>query len=316
MQNRTIEYRNLEYRSYLGPKYWSMWCALGLAWLIAYLPLRVQQWLGRMVGQIAYRILKSRRRICEANIGLCFPELDSASQKQLVIDCFESNGMGIFEAFRSWFRSPRTLIDKVDYHGGEHLQAALEKGKGVILVGAHYSTLDLAGKLTTLFFKADVMQRDHSNGLFNAVMSRSRGELYGEVLGKHDLRGLIRCLKKNHVVWYATDQDYGRKGCVFAPFFNIPCSTLTTTMRIAKKTGAQVVPFSHFRKPGAKGYSLYIHKALENFPSEDMELDAARLNAIIEAEIRKHPEQYLWMHRRFKTPPQPGTKNVYGQIRN
>lgn len=221
----------------------------------------------------------------------------------------------MIEAFRSWFRDPESLRDRVQYNGGEHLDAALEKGKGVILLGAHYSTLDLAGSLTTLFFKADIMQRHHNNGLFNAVMTRSRNVLYGQVLDKTDVRGLIKSLRENHVVWYATDQDYGRKVSVFAPFFGVPCATLTSTMRLAKMTGAAVVPFSHFRDD-AGGYQLNLFPALEGFPSDSLEADAECLNVLIEAELREHPEQYLWMHRRFKTPLEKGASNIYGQVRN
>jgi KDO2-lipid IV(A) lauroyltransferase len=306
--------RNLSYKGFLTPNYWLVWLALGLAKLLASLPLRMQHRIGSGIGYLAYKALKNRRRICEINIATCFPQLSLEDRDQLVRRVFESNGIGILEAFRSWFSNPESIKSSVQYNGSKHLEAALEKGKGVILLGAHYSTLDLAGSLTTLFFKADVMQRDHSNGLFNAVMTRSRQALYGKVLDKKDLRGLIQSLRDNHVVWYATDQDYGRKVSVFAPFFGVQCATLTTTMRLAAKTGAAVVPFSHFRTE-AGCYELNLFPALEEFPSGSVDADAARLNLIIEEQLRAHPEQYLWMHRRFKTALEEGAVNIYGQVR-
>lgn len=307
--------RNLNYSSYLAPRYWPMWLALGLAYLIAHLPLRVQYSLGALLGHLGFHTFKSRRKVTETNIAHCFPELSSAQQQRLVRQSFRANGIGLIEALRSWYRDPECLRHRVDYQGQEHLDAALAKGKGVILLGGHYSTLDLAGGLTTLFFEADVLQRDHANGLFNAFMTRSRQRLYETVLDKHDVRGMLRCLKRNRIVWYATDQDPGRKHSVFVPFFGLPSATLVSTMKLAKASGAAVLPFSHFRDERNGRYQVIVHPALEAFPSEDLEQDATRLNSILEAEIREAPEQYLWMHRRFKTPPQPGSQNIYGQCR-
>lgn len=287
-----------------------------MAWLIAFLPLRLQHVLGRWIGSLAYRFSPRRVAITRRNIECCFPELTDADREQLVRDSFASNGIGLIESFRAWFRAPESLRACVSTHGLEHLHDALALGKGVILLGGHYSTLDLSGAITTLFFKADIVQRDHNSPVFNRVMTRSRARLYETVLSKTDLKGMVRCLKRNHVVWFAVDQDNGRKASVFAPFFGLPCATLTSVMRLARVSGAAVVIYSHFRRPKAKGYDLYFQSALTDFPSGDDVADATRLNVLLEQQIRRHPEQYLWMHRRFKTPVEPGTANLYGQIRS
>ena len=297
------------------PRYWLTWLSFFLAWIIAWLPLRLQHALGRWLGRLACRFSARRVAITRRNLEYCLPELTVSAREQLVRDCFESNGIGLIECFRAWFRSPRALHDCVAAHGLEHLHVALEQGKGVILLGGHFSTLDLSGSITTLFFKADIVQRDDPNPVFNAVMRGSRDKMYGSVLAKTDLKGMVRCLKRNHVVWFAIDQDSGRKASVFAPFFGQPCATLTSVMRLARISGAAVVIYSHFRRPDAQGYDLYFQPALTNFPSGDDMADATRLNALLEEQIRRHPEQYLWMHRRFKTPVEPGTANIYGQIR-
>ncbi len=296
--------RNTDYSAYRHPRWWPTWLGIAAMWLVAQLPLRLQWWLGKIAGLLAWRLAKSRRHIAEVNIRLCFPELNQQQQAALVRNAFIANGIGLMEIGVAWFRDASKLKKITRVHGLEHFEQALEEGHGVLLLGGHYSTLDLGGSLATEYIEADVMQRDHNNPLMNAVMTRARGRRYGTVLGARDLRGLFRCLKNNRAVWYATDQDYGRKDIVFAPFFGIPTGTITATSRIAERSKCKVVPFSHFRREDGPGYDIYFHPALENFPpsGDDLE-DATRINAIIEQEIRKAPDQYLWMHRRFKTRP-------------
>lgn len=307
--------RNFQYKQYLAPRFWPLWFAFFIGKLIAHLPLRIQLSIGSTLGILSYYALRKRRVVTEINIQKCFPELSKEQQTKLVKQSFRSNGKGLIEALRSWFRKPSSLKQRVTLEGEAHLQNALDKGKGVILLGGHFSTLDLIGSLTTLFFKADVLQRDHSNPLFNAFMTQSRMKLYGDVLNKDDIRGMVRNLRKNHIVWYATDQDYGRNHTVFVDFFGIPCSTLTSTMRLVKMSGATVLPFSHERTSDNR-YKIRIHPAVEDFPSGDIKADAQRLNHILEANVRDIPEQYLWMHRRFKTTEERGQQNIYGQVRD
>lgn len=282
-------------------------------WCVAQLPIRFQWWLGRISGLLAWQFARSRRHITEANIHLCFPELNASQQATLVRQAFIANGIGLLELGIAWFRNPAKLTGITTIHGIEHFDQALAHGKGILLLGGHYSTLDLGGSLVTEYIEADVMQRDHNNPLMNAVMTRARGRRYSSVLAATDLRGLFRSLKKNHAVWYATDQDYGRKDIVFAPFFGIPTGTITATSRIAERSGCKVVPFSHFRRTDRLGYDIYFHPALENYPSADDMQDATRINQTIEREIRRAPDQYLWMHRRFKTRPDPNDPGFYGQ---
>ncbi|WP_250829104.1 LpxL/LpxP family Kdo(2)-lipid IV(A) lauroyl/palmitoleoyl acyltransferase [Marinobacter sediminum] len=304
--------RNTDYSAYRHPRWWPTWMGISLMWCIAQLPIRLQWWLGKMAGLLAWKLAKSRRHVTEVNIQLCFPELTAAQQYALVRKAFIANGIGLLELGIAWFRDPAKLIGITRVHGLEHFEQALSNGKGVLLLGGHYSTLDLGGSLVTEYINSDVMQRDHNNPLVNAVMTRARERRYGTVLGARDLRGLFRNLKKNHAVWYATDQDYGRKDIVFAPFFGVEAGTITATSRIAERSGCKVVPFSHFRREDRPGYDIYFHPALENFPSGDDLKDATLLNGIIEREIRRAPDQYLWMHRRFKTRPDPKAPGFYG----
>ncbi|MGP4844797.1 LpxL/LpxP family Kdo(2)-lipid IV(A) lauroyl/palmitoleoyl acyltransferase [Marinobacter sp. 1Y8] len=305
--------RDTQFSHYLHPRWWPTWCVIGLIWVMAQLPMSVQWRLGQMIGALAYRTLARRKHITRVNIRLCFPELSPDAQEALVKKSFYSNGIGIMEIGLAWFRDPERLRDLTRVHGLEHLESALAKGKGVLLLGGHYSTLDLGGSLVSLFIEADVMQRDHNNPLMNAVMTRARERRYGVALGSKDLRGLFRRLKANRTVWYATDQDYGRKGIVFAPFFGMPASSITATARIAERSQCAVIPFSHFRREGSIGYDIYFHPALHNYPSGDDLADATRVNLTIENEIRHYPDQYLWMHRRFKTRPQRSDPDLYAR---
>ena len=308
--------RDTHYGSYLHPRWWPTWLLIGLMWLLSRLPLRAQWWLGKGVGELAYRALPRRRHIAEVNIRLCFPELSAGEQASLVRRAFHSNGIGILEIGLAWFRDPAAFLPQTRVHGLEHVERALAQGKGILALGGHYSSLDLCGTLVTEFVEADVMQRDHNNALLNAVMTRARERRYGVALSAKDLRGLLRQLQANRTIWYATDQDYGRKGIVFAPFFGVETASITATSRIAERSGCAVLPFSHFRRSdGVPGYDIYFHPPLEHFPSGDDEADARLVNATIEREVRRHPEQYLWMHRRFKTRPSPQDADPYSRAR-
>lgn len=278
---------------------------------MAHLPLKLQWKLGKAIGEVAYQTLSRRRKITSVNIRLCFPELTATARQTLVRKTFHSNGIGIMEIGLAWFRDPEILRNITTVHGLNEVKSELTKGHGILLLGGHYSTLDVGGSLVSLFVEADIMQRDHNNPLMNAVMTRARQKRYGAVLSSKDLRGLLKRLQANRMIWYATDQDYGRKGTVFAPFFGIPAASVTTTSRIAQRSQCAVMPFSHFRREGKLGYDIYFHPALSRFPSGDDERDAARVNATIEEQIRRHPDQYLWMHRRFKTRPVSDPVNPY-----
>ena len=289
---------------FLGPRYWPTWLAFGVIWLTAQLPFAAQMALGRGLGIISFHFAKARRRICETNIALCFPELDAQAQAQLVKQTFISNGIGVMEVGLAWCRSPHSFADRVKVNGLESLQNAAAQGKGVLLVCAHFTTLEFAGSLLSLFHPMDVTYRPHKNPLFETLMFRSRQRLYGAVIERGDVRQALRSLKQGHTVWYAPDQDYGRRHSVFVNFFGVEAATITATSRFASFNDSAVVFFSHYRNESDTGYQLDFSEPLQNYPCGNEEQDAQRINDIIESAIRKHPEQYLWLHKRFKTQAQ------------
>jgi len=202
-----------------------------------------------------------------------------------------------------WWGREEQLRDRYLLIGEEHLTAAHARGKGVILLSAHFTTLELGGRLLALRQPFHVLYRQHKNPLFETVMQHGRARRFETAIPRDDTRRLLKCLKDNGAVWYAPDQNHGGNQSVFAPFFGIQASTLTTTSRLAGISGAAVVPFLQTRLPGDHGYLLILCPALEAFPGTDPQADATRINRLIEDAIREMPEQYLWVHRRFKTRP-------------
>ncbi len=288
----------------LAPRFWPLWAGLGLGWCLAQAPYRVQLAAGRAIGWLACRLAGSRRRIAATNLRLCFPELDEAARRRLLHAHFLSLGMGVVETAMSWWTPARRLRPLARIEGLDNLERALEGGKGVILLSAHFTTLEIGGRLLSLHAPFHVMYREHKNPLFERIMRRARERHFEKAIPRDDLRGMLRSLKANMPVWYAPDQNYGREHSIFVEFFGVPAATITATARLAKISGAAVVPFFQERLPGAAGYRLRLLPALEDFPSGDERADTQRINDVIEAEVRRIPEQYLWVHRRFKTRPE------------
>lgn len=293
------------------PRYWLTWLAIGALTLSAYLPWAVKIFLGKYLGILTLLLAKQRRHITQVNVRLCFPELSPAAQKQLVKDIFIANGIGIFETATALVRDTSFLKQRINFTGREHLQNALAQGKGAIILGVHFSCLDLGGALHGQFFQVNTIYKPHKNPVFNRFIERGRSRYFVRQFSNKDLKTLVRSIRRGHACWYSPDQDYGRKVSVFAPFFGIEAASITMTARIAKMTGAPVLPLRIHRNPDNYTYTLEYLPALTNFPSGDEVADATKVNQAIEAMIRQCPEQYLWLHRRFKTRPDPVTPSPY-----
>lgn len=298
-------------RDYLAPRFWPTWLGLGLMRLSALLPYPVLHALGSGLGRLTYHLIPGRRHVARVNVGLCFPELGERERERLVKESFVSTGISIFEAALVWWAGDRRLKALYRVEGLENIEAAQKKGKGVLLIGGHYTTLEMSGRLFS--YHCDKLQpiyKPAHNQLFNALMVRARRRYYDDLLANSDMRGILRALKRGKVIWYAPDQDFGRERSVFAPFMGVPTATLATTSGLARLSGAPVLPFYSERLPGTDGFLIRIGKPIEPFPSGDEVADAARINAAIEAQVRRTPEQYLWVHKRFKTRP-AGEPDVY-----
>jgi len=284
----------------------------GLLRVIVLLPYPVIISLGRRLGSILRVTVPYRRKVAETNLALCFPDLDPSQQKVLVRRNFQAIGISLMEMALCWWASDRKVAKLGHISGLENLHRALETGKGVILLTGHFTAFEIAGRLLIQHIPMCVTYREFRNPVFHRFMEQAREKRFQRAIHRYDTRGLIQALRDNHIVWYAPDQDPGIKHSVFVPFFGVPAATLTTTSRIARITGAKVVPFHVIRLPDNKGYQLTIDPPLTEFPSGDLEADAITINTLLEKQINQTPEQYYWVHRRFKTRPE-GETGFYAQ---
>jgi Kdo2-lipid IVA lauroyltransferase/acyltransferase len=313
VQNKYQHSENL--KDYLAPRYWPTWLGYAFIWTLAHLPFSWQMGIGKALGLLMYHLARSRRHICEVNIALCFPELSAADQKKLVRDTFMSNGIGVMEIGLSWCRKPTDFADRVRIHGLENLKQAQALGRGVLLVSAHFSTIEFAGSLFSQFYRFSITYRFHKNPLFDTLMKRGRQRHFDEVIERKEVRKAFRELQKGKVLWYAADQDYGPKHSVFADFFGHPAASITATTTFAKVNNSPVVFLAHYRRNNGQYYDIIFSKPLENYPTGDDREDVRRINELIEAAIREAPDQYIWLHRRFKTRPE-GMPDLYSKKNN
>lgn len=298
-------------RSLLAPQHWPGWLGVGVVWLIARLPRAWLMGLGRVLGQLVQRVPSPRRHIAEANIALCFPELSRAGQAALVDAHLRDIGLMMVEFALGWMGSERAIADvPVTVEGLEHLETARAQGKGVLLVGGHFSHLELCARLVSQRIRISGMYRKMDSAPFEWAVLRARLDYAEAMFDKDDIRGTVKYLRGGGTLWYAPDQDMRSKDNVFVPFFGVPAATITATHHLARMSGAWVIPFHHRRLPGNGGYALRLGAPLDGFPSSDALEDTARVNVCIEEMVRAAPEQYLWVHKRFKTRP-PGSPPIY-----
>ncbi len=296
---------------YWHPRYWPTWLALAILRITIYLPSHLRILLGRALGNLLFMVAKRRRHITQVNIRLCFPELTPKQQHRLVQQVFQENAIGLLETAQSFWAPIESFKSQVVFKNIQALKTAVAAGKGVLLIGAHYTTLDLGGLLFSLFFPLDVMYRPHDNPLFDAVLRKARARWAHAVIPRNNMRAIFRSLKQGHIFWYPADQDYGEHLSVFAPFFGIPAATLETTARLAQVNHSPVLIIGHHRLPD-HSYVLSVSDPLTHYPSGHAVNDATQVNAEIEKQIRRFPAQYMWVHRRFKTRGE-GEPDRYGE---
>ena len=284
----------------IHPRYWPTWLALGLLRIFEPLPFAVLVWLGSSLGRLLPLLPLSFVRIARRNLELCLPELSRAERERILMKHFQSVGIGIFETAMSWWSSDARIRKLTRLEGEEHLQEALARGRGAILLSAHFTTLEIGARTLCVRMPTNIMYRPTKNEVLERFLMRNRGRQAKRAIPRDDVRTLITSLKNNEPVWYAPDQSYRKKGAEMVPFFNIPAATNTATSRLARMTGAAVLPYFPERLPGSQGYRMVIQPALDNFPTDNPAEDARTFNALIEAHVRKVPAQYLWIHRRFK----------------
>jgi KDO2-lipid IV(A) lauroyltransferase len=294
---------------FLHPRHWPTWLGYGLLRIFALLPYRPMMALGRGIGRLSMRLPVKRRRITDINLALCFPERDQGARDALAGEHGAALGMGMMDFAIAWWWSDSRLYPWVDIEGREHVERAMAAGNGVIFLTAHFTSIEISGRLLSGLCTALPMYRPNNNPLLEVLMVRNRERHVERVIPRQDVRLMLRTLRQGKGVWFAPDQNFGAKGSVFAPFFGIPASTNTSLRRFVEMTGAAVVPFVVLRRPDGR-YRMIIEPPLEGYPSDDPVDDAARYNQLVEAWVREAPEQYSWVHRRFKKRPE-GEAKIY-----
>lgn len=295
---------------HLAPRYWPTWLLLGFMRVCARLPFSWLLRIGALLGNIFYYLSPSRRRVALTNIRLCFPDLDNAAQHKIQRACFRNIGISVMETALAWWGSEKKIKALYRIEGLHHIRSALRDNKAILLLSGHMSSMEIGTRQLAFHIPFQAMYKPAKNKLFESVMLARRSRFYHEMVPRKQSRRLLRNLKQKIATWYAPDQNFGHDDTVFAPFFGVPVISLTATARIAGSTDAVVIPFFPYRLPENLGYYLVIGEPLKDFPSGDAVRDAASINHVIEEAVRQAPDQYLWVHKRFRHRP-PGEAPVY-----
>ena len=299
--------------SFLHPRHWLLWLGIIALWTTTQvLPYRWQMGLGKRIGYLLMRFATKRRNIAERNLELCFPDMPENERKELLIKNMESTGMALFELAMGWWWPDARLEKLLTFKGREHIHQANAGGKGTLLLSMHSLTLEIGVRLYGLREVGMGVYRPHDNPVLEYLQVRGRSRSSKGMISKYKIKDAIRAMRAGENMWYTSDQDYGRDGAEFVPFFAVEdAATITGGSTMVRLSKAAVLPFLCIRNPDGSGYTLEIRPPLENFPSGNDREDAVRTNKIIEEGIMRAPEQYMWLHRRFKTRPDKDDPGFY-----
>jgi len=290
------------------PQYWPAWLGLGIFRLVDKLPWAEKRLIARGLGWLTFHFIRIRRRVVFTNLRLCFPEKSADEIHALARAHYDALALGLFEVCAGWW-APKADLPACRVVGLEHLQQALTRGHGALLLTAHFTTLEICGRLMSEAHLMGGLYRDPNNPVIAHLMRGQRSRHMSPAVHFDDLRGLVRALRGNSAIWYAPDQGKRTKSSEILPFFGVPAITNTATSKIAEMTGCAIVPF-FAKREADHSYTLTLLPALENFPTSDTAADAIRINRLIEEHVRLAPEQYFWVHKRFKARG-PGYPEVY-----
>ncbi|MEY8252566.1 MAG: LpxL/LpxP family Kdo(2)-lipid IV(A) lauroyl/palmitoleoyl acyltransferase [Colwellia sp.] len=298
--------------SFLYPKYWLTWLGVFILYTISWLPFKLQLFMGRMLGRLLMKIGSKRKHVALTNLRLCFPEKGEDELQTLLKRNFENTGIALFETGMGWWWPDWRVKRKFNVKGLENLEKARQEGKGVLLLAMHYLSVEMNARGVGYGHPMVVFYRPHNNQLMEFFQFRGRGRSNKYMLGKRDVKGLIKALRDGEACIYLPDQDYGRNRSVFVPFFGVKEAASTTgTLLFARQKNVETMMIIPVRNDDGSGYTLEIMPPLDNFPTKDDIADVTRINQELEKAISRKPEQYMWLHRRFKTRPNPDDISLY-----
>ncbi len=279
-----------------------------ILWLIHWLPFRIIVAIGNGVGMLLYLLAADRRRVGDINLKLCFPDMSDQARKKLMRDHFRMFGRGVIERSILWWSSAERIGRLIRVEGIEHFEAI--KDKSAILLTPHFIGMDAGGQWVAQHTDTVCMYANQKNRYLTELLLKKRARFRKQHLysRQQGLRPILKGMRAGMPFIYPPDQDQGVKDGVFIPFFGVPAATMTSVSRIAQMADAKVVPSVTRILPGGEGYVLTFYPAWENYPSGDSAADARRMNEFIEQRILEMPEQYFWLHKRFKTRPEGEAK--------
>ena len=283
---------------------------LALIWLLSLLPLSLLAAIGNGLGALLYALGRERRRVCLINLARCMPELPEQERDALARRHFKAFARAFLERAILWWAAPARVRRLVRIEGMEHFEAV--RGKPLILLAPHFVGLDMGW--TRLALECDMVSiySRQKNAVFDAAMFAGRLRFGKQTLlaRQAGVRPALRAMQAGLPFYYLPDMDYGRRDTIFVPFFGVNAATITGVSRLARLAGARVLPCVTRMLPGGEGYTVRFLPAWENYPGASIEADTLRMNAFVEEAVRQMPEQYLWVHKRFKTRP-PGEPSWY-----
>ena len=283
---------------------------LGLIWLLHFLPLRGLAALGSAFGRVLYALGRERRHVALTNLRLCHPQMPEAEREELAKAHFRAFGRSFLERGLLWWSSAGRIRRLVRIEGLEHLSQAGERP--VILFVPHFVGLDMGWTRLTLELDMVSIYAQQKNFLFNAALYKGRTRFGNSLLlsRQEGVRQAIKAMKGGRPFYYLPDMDYGQRDTLFMPFFGVPAATITGLSRLARMADAAVIPVVTRMLPGGAGYVVELRAPWQDYPGESIEADTRRMNAYIEDCVAEMPEQYFWVHKRFKTRP-PGEAGIY-----
>ena len=289
-----------------------MWCVVGLMRLLTLLPLKLQMRLGAGIGTFAKKLITKREKTARRNLDLCFPDMPDAEKAELLHRNFEETGKAIFDTVNAWWWSDARIQKHMTIKGKEHVADTLASGQGVILFAVHCLPLEMGGRIIGQFQQGTGVYRPHNNRLMEYLQVNGRLRSNEALVPKREMRKMVRCLRNAKMIWYTSDQDFGRSSATFIPFYAVDqAATITGATTLAKLGKAKVVPLFVERNADDSGYLVEFLPPLDDFPGEDEVTDAVRTNKIVETLIDKNRAQYMWLHRRFKTRPNKSDPSLY-----
>ena len=273
-----------------------------------FIPFNFQVLIGKTIGKLLYPFMHRLRSTAYSNISHCFPDKKQKQVNLLVKRHFEAIGVSFFETANAYYGSDKKIRKLLTITNENFFQDALKEEGGIILLCSHFMPLMLGSRALLINHTIANIYRPQNNKLFDRIMVRGYKKNGAVMIKSTDTRSIIKAINNSLPIWYAPDQDLGKNNSVFAPFFGIQTATASATARLAKNNNTKVIPYSFIRTK--KGYTMSFEKPIANYPSNDPIQDATIVNQILEKQIIKSPEQYLWIHRRFKTRPND-EKNFY-----